>query len=316
MSETSQQRWIANFWRRIGAFLLDSVVIGCIGFILGLAFESAFAQLANWGRLVGFGIALAYFGLMNSALCGGQTIGKRVLKLRVVNAGNNPITPMRAFCRQAVFSTPLFLNGAPFSNAVLTSFLIYPLALIVLGGLLSIVYLYVFNRRTRQSLHDLAVGTYVVNKDAQKQDVGEVWKVHLAVVALIFVASGLVPVFTGKLAQDDLFRDMLETQGAISAEPGVNYSTITSSTTTSVTAKQGSSTTTLVTSQVFLADNRVSDADLARHFAVSVANNYPDSKSKDAIRIVLTYGYDIGISSRWTSQVYDFLPGELESGEQ
>ena len=80
MSEEVQQNWIANFWRRIGALFIDTLILGLVGFLLGLTLESTFVQIGGWGRLIGFVIALVYFGAMNSKLFNGQTIGKKVKK--------------------------------------------------------------------------------------------------------------------------------------------------------------------------------------------------------------------------------------------
>jgi len=311
MSEEVQKKWITSFWRRVGAFLIDSLLLGLVGFMLGLVLESTFVQIGSWGRLIGFGIALIYFGVMNSKISEGQTVGKKVLKLRVVDAGNQTITLGRSILRYAVFATPFSLNGAHFSNEAMLSFMMYPLSLIIFGGLLSILYLYIFNRVTRQSLHDLAVGTYVVNANIEKQEIGEVWKVHLFIVALLFVAAAIVPVFTSNLAQSEPFKEMLITQAALSSEPGVTYSTISTSTTTFSSVNEGAKTTTSVSAQAFLSSNNVSDTDFARRLAKIVIANYPKTSDKDVLRIVLTYGYDIGIWSQWFNHTHDFNPSKL-----
>jgi uncharacterized RDD family membrane protein YckC len=314
MSREVQQKWIANFWRRIGALLLDSILLGVVGFILGLVLERTFVQMGGWGRLVGFGIALIYLGVMNSKLCGGQTIGKKVLKLRVVNSANQTITLGRSILRYVVFATPFSLNGAHLSTEVMFSFLMYPLALIIFGGLFSIVYLYIFNRVTRQSLHDLAVGTYVVNADVEKQAPGKVWKVHLIIVTLFFVVTAIVPVFTSKLAQTEPFQEMLKVQAAISRAPGVNYASVFTGATSSLLADEGK-TATYVNSQIFLSSNNVNDVELARNLAKTIIANYPDARSKDVLSVTLTYGYDIGIASRWSYHRFEFNPAELQAVE-
>lgn len=51
-------RWISGFWRRIGAFVIDSAILGGAGYGLGLIFEKQFVELGGWSRLVGFCIAL------------------------------------------------------------------------------------------------------------------------------------------------------------------------------------------------------------------------------------------------------------------
>jgi len=315
MIEEVQQRWIANFWRRIGALFVDTLILGLVGFLLGLALESTFVQIGGWGRLIGFSIALAYFGLMNSKLFNGQTIGKRLLKLRVVDSNNQTIPLIKSVLRYIVLAAPFSLNGAQFSNEALLSYLLYPLSMIVFGGLFSIIYLYIFNRVTRQSIHDLAVGSLVVNSNIEKQEVGKVWKPHLVIVAVFFVAAAIVPTFTGKLAQNEPFKDMLTVQSALSNEQGVTYATVTTSTTTFSSVNEGTKTATYVTAQAVLSSNKVSDVELARKLATIVVQNYPEAVKKDALRVTLTYGYDIGIWSQWSSHTHDFNPGEFAGAE-
>jgi uncharacterized RDD family membrane protein YckC len=271
--------------------------------------------MGGWGRLVGFGIALIYFGIMNSKLCDGQTIGKKVLNLRVVNSENKTITLGKSILRYIILATPFSLNGAHFSNEAMLSFLVYPLSLVIFGGLFSIIYLYIFNRVTRQSLHDLVVGTYVVNANIERQEIGEVWKVHYLVVGLLCVVAAIVPAFTSKLAQSEPFKEMLSVQDVLSNMAGVNYSNITTNTTTFISVDEEAKTTNYVSVQAFLSSNNIGDADFARQLAVIVVNNYPDAISKDTLRIILTYGYDIGIWSQWSSHTHDFIPSELQGAE-
>jgi uncharacterized RDD family membrane protein YckC len=302
MTEEVQQNWIASFWRRIGALFIDTLILGLVGFLLGLVLESAFVQIGGWGRLIGFVIALFYFGVMNSKLSEGQTIGKRVLGLRVVDSENQTVSLGRAVIRYIILATPFALNGAQFSNEVLLSFWMYPLSLIIFGGLFSIIYLYIFNRVTRQSLHDLSVGTFVVNANIDKQDVGKVWRMHLIIVGVFFVVAAVAPAFTGKLARSETFKDMLAVQSALSNEPVVTYSTVTTSTTTFSSVNEGAKTTTYITVQAVLLSNKLSDVEFARELATIVVRNYPEAMNKDALKIILTYGYDIGIWSQWSNR--------------
>ena len=72
--------WISGFWRRIGAFVIDSILLGLLGLLLGLFLEDFFVEIGGWGRFIGFVIAILYFGEMNSKVADGQTIGKKALK--------------------------------------------------------------------------------------------------------------------------------------------------------------------------------------------------------------------------------------------
>lgn len=315
MTEEVRQNWIASFWRRIGALFIDTLILGLIGFVLGLVLGGTFVQIGDWGRSIGFVIALIYFGVMNSRQFEGQTIGKKLLNLRVVDSGNQTISLGRSVLRYVVLATPFSLNGARFSNETMLSFLMYPLSLIIFGGIFSIIYLYIFNRVTRQSLHDLAVGTFVVNANIEKQEPGKVWKIHLIVVAAFFIAAAIVPAITGKLTQEEPFRDMFAAQSALSNESGVIHAAVATSAATFDSVNEGTKKNTYVTAQVFLSSNNVSDVELARQLAAILVKNYPEAKNKDALRIILTYGYDIGIWSRWSNHTHDFDPGEFESLE-
>jgi hypothetical protein len=253
---------------------------------------------------------------MNSSITGGQTIGKKALKLRVVDSNNTPISLGKSLIRYFILGMPLFLNGAQVSNEVMLSFLVYPLSLIIFGGLFSILYLYIFNRITRQSLHDLAVGTYVVNANVEQQDLGKVWNVHLIIVAILFLAAAVVPAFTAQLAKSEPFEGMLAVQSALSNDPNVTYTTISSGSSTFISVKEGTKKiTTYVSSQVFLRADNVSDVELARSLASVVISNYPKALQKDMLYITLIYGYDIGIASKWSSYAHSFNPSELKDAE-
>lgn len=315
MTEEAEIKWISGFWRRIGALFIDALILGATGLVLGLFFESFFVEMGGWGRLVGFSIALIYFGVMNSSIAGGQTVGKKALKIKVVDSNNSTINLGKSILRYLILAIPFFLNGAQFSNKAMLSFLIYPLSLIIFGGLFSILYLYIFNRVTRQSLHDLVVGTYVVNENVEKQGPGKVWNIHFIVVAVLFLSAAIVPAFTTQLAQSDPFKRMLAVQSALSNDPSVAYATISSGSSTFSSTNKSAKTTTYVSSQVFLKTNNVSDADLARRLATVVVANYPEAMEKDIIQINLTYGYDIGIASSWSYYAHNFSPIELRGTE-
>lgn len=315
MTEDVELKWISGFWRRIGALFIDTLILGVAGLVLGLFLESFFVQIGGWGRLVGFSIALIYFGVMNSSISGGQTIGKKALKIRVVDFNNAPLSLGKSLLRYVILAIPFSINGAQFSNEAMLSFLMYPLSLILFGGIFSIFYLYIFNRITRQSLHDLVVGTYVVNANVEKQDIGKVWNVHLIIVAVLFLAAAVVPAFTTQLAQSEPFKGMLAVQSALSNDSGVAYATISTGSSTFSSTNKGTKTTTYVSSQVFLKADNVSNTELARRLATIVIANYPEALQKDTIHINLTYGYDIGIASKWSNHAHNFNPLELQSAE-
>ena len=195
-------RTIAGFRRRLAAFLIDILILSLLGSLLAFAFFDPLARIGDLGRGIGFIIALLYFGVQNSDIGGGQTIGKRLLRIKVVDASGNFIGLAKAHGRAAVLILPVFFNTLqlPFlrmaNSTQMVFFVIQAVAVFGLG--LGIVYLYLFNKETRQSLHDLIFGTFVVSRDADKAaPVGEVPWAHKAVVACLLAMSLAGPFFPG-----------------------------------------------------------------------------------------------------------------------
>ena len=154
---------IGSLWRRILAFAVDSLILYVVGRIVGATFFDTLSRLGLWGHLLGFILALAYFATLDSGVGGGQTLGKRLLRLRVVNAQGNTIPWGRSAVRYVILATPYFLTG-PRDPAGISTWLVPFLIIFTtlgIGG--STLYLVIFNRRTRQGLHDIAIGTYVVD---------------------------------------------------------------------------------------------------------------------------------------------------------
>lgn len=313
--EDVQEKWICGFWRRIGALFIDTLVLGIFGYVVGLFLEDTFVQLGGWGRLIGFAVSITYFGVMNSSLSNGQTIGKKILNIKVVDSTNSTISLPKSFLRYSFLAVPFSLNGAQITNEALLSYLMYPLSFIIFGGIFSISYLYVFNRITRQSLHDLVVGTYVVNAEVSSEELISVWKPHLGVVAGLFIAAALVPAFTSDLAKSEPFKGLLATQEAINSNESVKYAGVTEGSSTFTSSDSGITTTTYVNTQAFLYKNNVDDSDTAKQLAQTIIKTYPESLNKNLIQVTLTYGYDIGIASKWNSYNHQFNPQELKDSE-
>ena len=201
-------RAIAGFWRRLLAMLVDSMILGIAGLVIAYPFRDQLVHWGPWGRLLGFVVALGYFGCLNSKLAGGQTPGKRLLKVKVVDAAGAPLSLGRSLVRFLPLGAAWFLNGLPLpSSAAEIPVVGYLLSIAVFGVGLSIVYLYVFNRRTRQSLHDLLVGSYVVKADANSEVRAQrPWAAHYAVCATLLVASAAAPLVAERFVNTEIIR--------------------------------------------------------------------------------------------------------------
>lgn len=182
---------IAGFWRRFAACLLDVLLLGSIGQVIGWTMSPVWFAIGPYGRFVGMLVVVLYFGVLNSRIGNGQTLGKRLLKIAVRNRHDQPIHPGRSTLRIAILAAPALLNGwalPVFQSVVLQ----WCLAVIVFGVGSALVYTVLFNRAARQGLHDLACGTYVVHLRATP--IGRFPSTPRLHVAVAAVLVGVVPV--------------------------------------------------------------------------------------------------------------------------
>ena len=308
-------REIAGFWRRLGAIVVDLALLALVGVILGGLFFDPLARMGAYARLIGFAIALAYFGVGNSRLGGGQTLGKRWLGVRVVDAHEQLLSLPRSLLRYTVLGLPFFANGLPISPTLaLSTPLGYLLALVVFGGIFAIIYLYIFNRRTRQSLHDLVVGSYVERFDRaippamQPVALQPLWRGHLVVAALLAAIALSAPVVASRLLHTQTFAGMLPLYQTLSSQPHV----ITAQVVRGWSSFNGGKATHSLQSSLRLDAPLTDDAAMARRIAQLMAKGDPNIAHEDAVVVTLVYGYDMGIASGWRSHGYSFTPGELK----
>ncbi len=183
---------IAGFGLRTLAFCIDGLLLAFLGGVLGFVFIDFFVGLGEWGRLIGFAIALAYFGLLNSRIGRGRTLGKRIAGIRVVDRNGSLISPGKSALRYTLLSLPFLFNGLVLPAELAVGPILAATTIIVFGGFFGLFYLHVFNKQTRQLWHDLACGTFVVREKAANIPIGlKVWKGHfiaMGAIAAVFTA--------------------------------------------------------------------------------------------------------------------------------
>lgn len=307
---------VAGFWRRLGAFLIDCLILGVVGGLVGMALFDTLARIGAPARLIGFVIALAYFGLFNSRIGNGQTLGNRWLGIRVANAQGQALSLPRALLRYTVLGLPFFANGLPLPPATLLSPVIGALlALLVFGGSFAIVYLYLFNRRTRQSLHDLVVGSYVVRTEPEAGEAryAPVWNGHLVVVAVAALLCLGVPIAAKRFAQSPLLTGLLPLQQTLQTQPHAMYAQVMRGVVSRWSSGNGGSSTHYMSAQLRIDAPMIGDADYANRIARVVAKGDPQLDQEDVVTVTLAYGFDIGIASWWTRRTYSFKPEDLQA---
>ncbi len=213
---------IAGFWRRFFAWFVDTLILGVIGQIIGIVFSSFFFSIGPYGRPIGLLFIIPYFGIMNSRIGGGQTLGKRWMKIAVRNKNNEPIELWRSIIRISLLALPALFNGWAipiFQNYAVAWFV--SLLVFGLGGV--IFYTMVFNRKARQGIHDLLLGTYVVHLPGKPIEsfpvtsrthwiVASIWIgiVAIGTLAMVFIAPTILskaPLASAKSLYDILQDD-------------------------------------------------------------------------------------------------------------
>lgn len=303
---------IAPLWRRIMASVIDTFLLGLLGIALGALLHAQFSAMGPWGRLVGFVIALLYFGLTQSHLRGGQSAGMHLLGIRVVTRAGLPLSIAAAFLRAAIYCLPYFLNGVTLDVAPDLEWM--GMALLVLIGLISFtsVYLVVFNRRTRQSLYDLAVGAYVVQAGPGKITlfVERIWRGHAVAAGLLAlgIVAGSVAIFQ-HLPRDGSAQALHAAERSIVGMPDVWRASVQHQT----FKADGRTVHRLLVSAVV--DGGVQQPHLlAQRIALAALDADPDAGRLDRVVVSLLSGYDIGIAHALDATVYEHTPQQWRSG--
>ena len=305
-------RNISGFWQRLLAFILDGIILGVVGFISGLLLFDFYAHLGGLGRLLGFCVALIYFALLNSSIGKGQTIGKRIMKIEVVDKSGDHISPFRSFIRYTVIGVPFFLNGAliPLDLAVAPIGILIGFTIFGIGG--ATIYLYIFNRLTRQSLHDLIVGTFVT-KISPKGSLNHVsvWRAHLVITGIWFIAVLGFSIFIPSLSNKGVFPNLFAVQKSIQSSGKVHAATVFEGKSWTM-GSYSKTETSYFHSNAILKERPIDYEALAKEIALIVLSVHPEIESKDIVRITLTYGYDIGIARAWRRHSFQHSPNEWQ----
>lgn len=86
----------AGFWIRVLAFIVDALAIGVIASAVtlgqaGVVIWDHWLELVAWRNFLETALSFLYFTILWSSIGGGQTLGMRLLGLRVVRADGSAI---------------------------------------------------------------------------------------------------------------------------------------------------------------------------------------------------------------------------------
>jgi uncharacterized RDD family membrane protein YckC len=159
---------LAGFWIRLGADLLDALVLGVVGFVIAAVFR---ARLLAWGEravLLGAPITLLYSGVLHSHFGRGQTLAKRLLGLRVLRLDGEYLSLDRSVVRWAIMGVVFYGSSvASALSAVVPVGKMQRLPLALSGAQLALILgcaLLVPFHPLKRGLHDLLTGSIVIRR--------------------------------------------------------------------------------------------------------------------------------------------------------
>jgi uncharacterized RDD family membrane protein YckC len=324
---------IAGFWRRTIAFVIDTCILGVTGWVVGYLLFAFLVAHPYWARLLGYLISMSYFvALEGLALCG-QSLGKRCLRVYVVGEDGQQLSLIATISRYTIAAVPYFLNGVflPLAPGLLAGVVGIAMTFLVFGVGLTQIYLYLFNRKTGQSLADLITHAVVLRippaiteknvtshpliaEPVQSARRPRLARVHawvglviLVVPTLaigIFWAVGASRVSASVTDGTGVTADMIQTVWHQEQQlPAVVSATLTVNR-TAIIGTQGSTSNVVVQSSLSITDDPNQSEALLRRAARLILEGMPQIPSDAMITVVVVRGFDMGISSAWVRKGY------------
>jgi len=164
------------------------------------------------------------------------------------------------------------------------------------------------NRKTGQSLHDLVVGSYVVIAGTEESEKPRIWAGHYVVVAVILILAGGIPLVLADVVQKWMPKDLVTAYEAMLQEPEVAGAQVVAGQTVFWDSKNGQRVVTGVTANVRLNKRIENHQEEVKKLVRILLEKYPDAGTKDSISIALAEGYDLGISSWFFRQGFNYSP--------
>lgn len=293
-------RRISGFWRRTCAFLIDSAILAIPEFALGAFFSDFFSYANGWAAVVGLSIQVLYFGILSSSEVGG-TVGQRLTDIQVVHRSGEPLPVGRSIWRYFILFAPFLLVTPAFRSVVAAT--VYSIAVGTVQAM--IIYLYIFNVGTRQSLHDLAVSAFVLNRDpAGRFEAPRFWRGHLVIfgglgVAVLLACLFLFQNFRGTLGELVPIREAVLNSGGVH-DAGVFMQW---------NSRNGVKTAGIQVNVIY--KERPEDYDqAAKNIAEIVFQTDPRMRDKDYLAVTFEEGFRVGLASFTRTRVVRHAPDE------
>jgi len=328
MAKNTTESIHAGFWRRVFAFIIDGMLIGIISLILSFILKDVFLNLGENLWYIGFVILGLYFITLNSSIGKGQTLGKKILKIRVVHEKGEFLTIPQSSFRYFILSLVIFSSGIGMSLTSLFGFFqIIPTIFTIIAVFIffGVIGLLIFNKDKR-GLHDYLVKTIVI-KSQNPDDINvpkmdnfkEAFLNHkiafiLTISLFIIITAAIIVVpklLVGATIAGADFSAMLDLKLNLEKDYSVSNVGVQSQ----VYQSWGSdgevqkSTNLIVSGYLKYPIYKDEDAktQLYEQINSKVVSTYPNIENYDNVVIEFRTGYNLGIANFWMRESDSFL---------
>ncbi len=295
--------------KRLFAFIIDLIILALFGYLSSLLLEKFYLSVGQLGKVIGFILSGLYFTILESRF-NGQTIGKKIVNIKVIGINGNELTSFQYFLRYSIWGLCYFSNGLNFAGSRYETLLTSIGTIFLFGIGFVLLFLFVFNKKTKQSIHDIILGTYVINckydNPIEKQQIN---KVLLPVSIGIPIVAFILLFFINTNSVNTEISKLENYRATIVEMPEINNAGVSSGKTNFKSTNGNSNTSYYLQISTVLEDDYKSKSDIAIKVADLIISEYPEELSKDYISISVTYGYDIGIWSTSNSFSMKMPPG-------
>jgi len=303
-SKTVDKPIISTFVPRVFALIIDLIILGLIGYTIGVFFRESFVKTGIHGLLIGWLIATIYYTLGNSKFTSGRTLGKFILLIKVTNTKGESLSIREALVRALFFTTPYFLFDY-FQGLSTNQYLSSSLGFISFSYYFGLAYFYLANRNSRQTIHDIFSKTLVITKE---QDISvvplNISKAKYGIfVGLIVLLIGSYTIFSMNFTQFSNTSEIFEANQKVLNEIIVEASEINEilyieSATINIDSEVGI----IVTAKMSQNFKQVNMDEIGSKILDVLKTKEFNISRLDYSEVILNYGFDIGISKYSTSQ--------------
>jgi len=320
--------YICGFWRRVVALLVDLIILFLLLALPASQWFTYFSSHPTAALTLGFVVTFPYFIILNSRIGNGQTLGKKMAKIRVADLQGNAISLQRSTLRFCVLAMPFFFEQVEFPCSAGLCAAATFVTWLLTACRFATAYLYIFNTRTRQSLHDLVAQTYVIDAElwplqhaqsivtnadpvagwfgSQTVTREQTWKTHFVILGALFLIGGLGGMFAErKVMEMQPFPELFTVQNAINQSGKVR--------TVSVMANKSWSTNRAIASLVVTVtplSAQPDDETQAKEIAAIALDASSKTSEMDSLDIVMLHIANFGLAHYSYNRSFTHSPAE------